>query len=334
METETVQIDTGIQKIEFRAMGSRILAAVESQDSAVAKVLAEVPGWFAVWEETLSRFKDDSELSSLNRNGHGPAPVKVSETLWEVLQAALSAADYTGGLVTPTLLNALENAGYTASFDAMQRESTNAVSALDQVASVDGSRADWREIKTYAETRSVVLPAGVRLDFGGIAKGWAADQAASLLGHYGPSLVDAGGDIAIGGPAPLSGDWPIGIDAPDMPAFSPGDLLGILTLTSGGVATSGRDYRRWQQDGQWRHHIIDPRTGSPAETDVVSATVVAPSASMAEIAAKVALLLGSTDGITWLEERPSLAGMLVLENGQVVQSRRLSNYIWSIQNGD
>jgi len=314
-------------------MGSRILVAVESDDPAVAEVLAEVPGWFAAWEQTLSRFKDDSELSRLNASAHNSAPVQVSGTLWEVLQAALSAADYTGGLVTPTLLNALENAGYTASFDAMQRESTNAVSAPGSDHRPPVTR-HWSLIKTYPDTRSVALPAGVRLDFGGVAKGWAADQAASRLAQYGPALVDAGGDIAVNGPVPRGGDWPIGIDAPEMPPFVPGDLLGILSITSGGVATSGRDYRRWQQDGQWRHHIIDPRTGSPADTDVVAATAIAPTASMAEIAAKVALLLGSTEGMAWLEARTWMAGLLVLENGQVLQSRRLSNYLWSNQNGN
>jgi thiamine biosynthesis lipoprotein len=109
--------------------------------------------------------------------------------------------------------------------------------------------------------------------------------------------------------------------------------LELLRITTGGVATSGRDFRRWRQGGQWRHHIIDPRTGSPANTNVLAATVIAPSACMAEIGAKVALLLGSGEGLEWLEARASLAGLLVLEDGSVVRSLRLRNYVWSTENG-
>src|SRR6476469_1818845 len=76
-----------------------------------------------------------------------------------------------------------------------------------------------------------------------------------------------------------------------------------------------------------QHHILDPRTGRPATSDVLSATVVGPSACEAETAAKVALILGSQDGLAWLDARPALAGLLVTENGQVVRSRRLGAYL-------
>src|SRR5207302_3387777 len=116
--------------------------------------------------------------------------------------------------------------------------------------------------------------------------------------------------------------WPIGIEAPLIPAFEPGTQLELLLLPSGGVATSGSDYRRWQQGGHWRHHIIDPRNGEPADSDVVAATIVALAASQAEIGAKVALLLGSGKGMEWLEERSSMAGLLVLSDGRILQSSR------------
>src|SRR5438552_12435855 len=109
-------------QIEFRAMGSQMLAAVKSDDPQAGSLLAEVPRWFAEWEQTLSRFKEDSELSQLNGIGSISAPVPVSDTLWTVLQLALRAAEYTKGLVTPTVLNALEAAGYATSFDVMMPE--------------------------------------------------------------------------------------------------------------------------------------------------------------------------------------------------------------------
>jgi thiamine biosynthesis lipoprotein len=344
MDNRKAPDEARVQKIEFRAMGSHMLAAVESDDPDVSALLAEVPGWFAGWEQALSRFKDDSELSELNRASSASSALGVSETLWTVLQLALKAAHDSGGLVTPTVLNALERAGYNASFDDVKgriETSTNAPGAGAENAGTGlNPRASvtWRDIKTSPGTRSVTLPSGLRLDFGGIAKGWAADEAAKMLAKYGPALVDAGGDIAVRGTQDRQVDWPVGVDAPAIPNFpgptSPDGLLDLLAIRSGGVATSGRDYRRWQQDGAWRHHIIDPRTEQPAETDVMTATVIAPTACEAEIAAKVVLLLGSNDGLAWLDARPSMAGLLVLDSGKVLRSRRFDNYVWSNENGN
>jgi thiamine biosynthesis lipoprotein len=94
------------------------------------------------------------------------------------------------------------------------------------------------------------------------------------------------------------------------------------------VATSGRDYRRWRRNGVWQHHIIDPRTNRPAKTDVLCATVIAPSACQAEMAAKTLLIMGSLEGLRWLEARPTFAGLVVLEDGTTLHSRRWLEHIW------
>jgi FAD:protein FMN transferase len=341
----TTQTMERVQQIEFRAMGSQVLAAVESADPEAARMLAEVPRWFAEWEQTLSRFKEDSELSQLNGIGSISAPVPVSDTLWRVLELSLRAAQYTKGLVTPTILNALESAGYDTGFDTITSESpalrvrtngsehgTWGVGTQQQPAGPVPGMMSWRKIRTYPETHTVRMPRGVRLDFGGIAKGWAADEAAGRLAKYGPAIVNAGGDIAVAGPPFHGSGWLIGIDAPALPGFPQDAPIELLCIRSGGVATSGRDYRRWHQAGEWRHHIIDPRTGSPAATDLLAATVVAPTACMAEIGAKMALLLGGARGLEWLEARPSLAGLLVFECGKIAHSRRLQHHLWSLGN--
>jgi thiamine biosynthesis lipoprotein len=207
---------------------------------------------------------------------------------------------------------------------------------------IEGKREkEWRKIKTNAAAHSVRLPVGVRLDLGGVAKGWAADEAASRLVQLGPSIVNAGGDIAVRGPALEAYHWLVGIMAPSFTGDSNADADGVeketqlelLSIDSGGLATSGRDYRRWKQGGLWKHHIIDPRTGAPAETDVMTATVVAPTACLAEVGAKMAFLLGGSAGLEWIEARPSLAALMVLENGQVLRSSRLASFIWTEQNG-
>jgi thiamine biosynthesis lipoprotein len=133
-----------------------------------------------------------------------------------VLQCALDAAQATAGLVNPTVLNALEAAGYRSSFDAMRRAATEGPPPPDGSAPAPPTPfARWREIEQNPATHSVRLPAGARLDFGGVAKGWAADEAVRRLAVHGPALVNAGGDIAIIGPRRSGDGWQNGVDAPD-----------------------------------------------------------------------------------------------------------------------
>jgi thiamine biosynthesis lipoprotein len=304
-----------MQRLEFRAMGCQMLAIVDSASGQATQALAQVPTAFAVWEQALSRFREDSELSRLNRSAG--RRVTVSTILWEVVQAALRAAHDSDGLAVPTLLDALEAAGYDRTFEALGPSAR-------QIAPTQ--TADWRTIECDPRTRSIYLPAGTRLDLGGIVKGWGAERAARALSAYGPALVDAGGDIAVSGAMADGQSWPVAIASP-LGIESEAENL-LLIINAGGVATSGRDYRRWLQAGRWQHHILDPRSGRPAETDVLSATVIAPTAVEAEVAAKASLILGSRDGLAWLEARPTLAGLLILEDGRALHSRRLRDCLW------
>jgi len=302
-----------MQELEFRAMGCRMHAVVDSPQPV--DQLRRVPKWFEDWEQTLSRFREDSELNRLNRNAG--SSVRTTIVLWEVIQASLQAASQSHGIVTPTLLAALESAGYDRTFDSLQPDEPRDRASWMLV-------GDWRLIECDSSTRSIMLPPGMRLDLGGIAKGWAADQAARRLGVFAPTLIDAGGDIAVSGPRANEEPWPIGVADPGEPDRN----LELLLIANGAVATSGRDYRRWQRNGVWRHHIIDPRSGEPAETDVVSVTVIAPTAVEAEMAAKMVLIMGSQAGLNWLEEQSTLSGLLVLENGHVLHSQRVEDYLW------
>lgn len=316
-----------MQRLEFRAMGSHMLAILDSDTSEAADILSLVPHWFADWEQRLSRFRADSELTQLNRSPERRVPV--STPVWEVLQLARWAEHASAGLVTPMLLEALETAGYDRSFDVRADACTplHPPVTRQSPAALTDRRAltvDWHAIDMDPHARSVRLPAGKRLDLGGIAKGWAAHRAIQLLAAYGPVLVDAGGDVAVSGPLSDGSPWPIGVADP----AALDRQIDLLMLSAGAVATSGRDYRRWQQNGVWKHHILDPRTGRPAETEVLSATVIAPTTYEAEMAAKVTLILGGRDGLAWLDKRPAYAGLLVLEDGQVLYSLRMQDYRW------
>jgi FAD:protein FMN transferase len=311
----------GMQQIEFHAMGCQMHAMVDTDDPNAQTALAAIPRRFEAWEQCLSRFRESSELVALNRRSG--ETVRASETLWQVTRRALQAAAQTDGLVTPTVLDALEAAGYARSMS----EPAGALSTLASapVSVLPAPRVhDWRVVKLEARRRTITLPRGVRLDLAGVAKGWAAEQAARQLARVAPALVEASGDIAVSGPRADGSNWPIGVAHP----FGQEEDLPLLLLAHEGVATSTRGYRRWLRGDKWQHHLIDPRTGLPAETDVFSATAIAPTATQAEAAAKVALILGSRAGIKWIEARADLAALLILENGAVLQSSRLEQYVW------
>ena len=186
--------------------------------------------------------------------------------------------------------DAVVGAGYDRTFDDLpaQGPSPQAGKTCGGDVRITGSRIDLGE--------------GVRLDLGGIGKGYAAERAASLLAEAGPCLVNAGGDVALRGTA-----WPIGIETSDGPL--------TLALENGALATSGRDRRVWRRGGRELHHLIDPGTGEPAESDLLRATVVAADAVEAEVWAKALFLAGADGAVAEADER-RLPCLLVTAGGE------------------
>ena len=261
---------------------------------------------FIEWEQTLSRFIPDSELSRLNQRAG--IPTAVSDLLYQVLATALTAAQATGGVYDPAMLEQLVQAGYDRTFDDLP-----AVRFGPIIPGEPGGR--WRGIQVDPIRRSVTLPVGIKLDFGGIAKGMAVDAALERLHQSGilsggqgisSALINAGGDLAVLGLPPAAERWPIAV---------PGwEQFWTIPLHHGAVATSGIAHRHWWQDNTLRHHLLDPRTGLPAQSDLWSVTVVADRCEQAEVAAKVAFILGSRQGADFLR-RHRIAGLLVREDG-------------------
>jgi thiamine biosynthesis lipoprotein len=219
----------------------------------------------------LTRFDPRSELCALNADPRAEVPA--SPLLRRAVQAALLGARRTGGLADPTLLDAVEAAGYARSRAGVAPASLDAAlrGAPPRRPATPGRH--WEQIRVGEAT--VTRPPGLRIDLGGSAKGLAADWAASRLrGRY---VVDCGGDVRVGGTHDVA-------------------LRGTahtLRVADGAVATSGIDRRVWRcGDGSHAHHLLDPGTGEPAWTGLISATALAPTALEAEALAKAALLSG------------------------------------------
>ncbi len=288
-----------MERLAFKAMGTDGEALLEAPDGPETMLaLASVEREFERLEALLSRFRPDSELSRLNADGE----VEAGDDFLAVTRLAFAARERTGGRFDPTVHDALVAAGYDRSFELLDHvtlEDAGAVSLQQSPARGGGRLPD--------SGRRLALPPGVRLDLGGIAKGYAVDRAVELLAPLGPCLVNAGGDLAVRG-VPAAGIWPVGVDTP----------AGALTLglTEGALATSGTDRRRWRVGAEERHHLIDPRTGLPSDSDLLTVTVAADTAVDAEVLAKALFLVGEEEATAEADELGAPA-LLVTRDGRV-----------------
>jgi len=287
----------------FRAIGTSVSVVVAEQ-RALSEATELVRSHVSALDAAASRFRDDSEITALNAAAGRPR--RVSWLLFVALEEGLLAARISGGVVSPTVGEALQRCGYDRDFD---RVSPSGPPLRLQMRRVPG----WQGIVLDRTERTVTLPKGVQVDLGATAKAGCADRAAlaaSALTETGV-VVNLGGDLAVAGPPPQDGwairiaDW---VDAgPDSPSVT-------VAVRTGGLATSGTAHRRWTRGNQVLHHLIDPATGAPASPCWRTVTVVADTCLMANVASTAAVILGSA-APCWLAQR-GFHARLVSESGR------------------
>lgn len=306
----------------WQALGSTVV--VRYQAPANQAVRAAVERELHAIDAAASRFSPDSELSRVNA-GAGRR-IEVSPLLLEAVALGVRAAQITGGAVDPTLGQSLIAAGYDRDWTELAPAPTRLPQVRTQLRAIDLEPAlrrparivvrrrpvaAWRRIELGADPPSVRLPPGVTLDLGATAKALAADRAAQaghLAGDVGV-LVSLGGDIATRGEPPETG-WQI-LTTDDHRA--PPDAVGqIVSIRSGGLATSSITTRRWSHHGQPMHHIFDPTAGEPVRSCWRTATVAASSCADANIASTAAIVLG-TAAAGWLAEQGLPARLVALD---------------------
>jgi thiamine biosynthesis lipoprotein len=279
-----------MERHAFHAMGTQVEALLDAPPSLDAVLaLASVEREFRRLEGLLTRFDSASELSRLNAAG----AIEAGADLLAVVELALAARERTGGRFDPAIHDALVAAGYDRTFELVTGGAT-----APPPRTAGGVRVRGRRIE---------LDPGVRLDLGGIGKGYAVDRATALLAPHGPCLVNAGGDLAVAG-VPRAGVWPVGVETPS------GSLT--LGLSQGALATSGSDRRRWRAGETVHHHLIDPSTGRPSDSDLLRVTVTAASAVEAEVLAKALFLAGEDAAVAEADEL-GVPALLVTRDGRV-----------------
>jgi thiamine biosynthesis lipoprotein len=296
-------------RVEFRAVGTICSAAVTArgdEERQARRALAAAQTEVSACESALSRFDLASDLSRLNASAG--RWTRIDRRLAEALEFALRAREDTGGRFDPTVLPALVAAGYDRSFEQLVERPAR-------------RPAGWRpgaRIDVDPDAGLARVEAGAAVDLGGIGKGYAADRALeAMLDAWPPArgvLVDLGGDLAAAGDPPGGGPWRIAV----ADARTAGVTAGVLLVRSGGVATSGRDVRRFGR-GRSLHHLIDPSTGEPARPGPLAVTVVAPTAAEAEAHATALAISGPGAAASHVAARPLIAAYYLPSDGDPLQ---------------
>jgi FAD:protein FMN transferase len=302
---------------EFRAMSTEILLAAEGPQEDIERGFNKVQEFIAASEKRFTRFSPESELSQLNRaSGNW---FEASADLYEIVDLALTYYKKTHGLFDPAILDALEYIGYTRTIDELR-----AYGAAEPLAPVRLSPYRFSDTRMDRECLRIGLPRNMRIDLGGIAKGWIAERAAHLLAEYCEACaVDAGGDAYLVGLPAGEKDWRVTLEDPRDPDRG----LAILKLQPGAVATSTITRRRWKQNSKEQHHLIDPRTQQAAVTDLVSVTVIAPHAAQAEVYAKSLLISGGRQAARLAEQAGNIEFIAVDQQNQMWGSNRSREYL-------
>ena len=298
---------TGTASACWTSLGCLVhLTVTEPGTLDAARALLEAD--LAALDAACSRFRPDSELAQLDQAAGQPVPV--SPLLAEAVAVALRAAELTGGDVDPTVGEAIVAAGYDRDFTLVPADGP-AVNLV--VRAVPG----WHQVRLDVGSRTLTMPAGVRLDLGATAKAWTADRSAARIAATLDTgvLVGLGGDISVAGPAPAGG-WRIRVqDVTAHPDEDPSGPATVVAITGGGLATSSTTARRWRRGGSVLHHILDPRTGLPPAPVWRTVSVTAATCADANTASTAAIIRGDA-APGWLA-RLRLPARLVADSGRV-----------------
>ncbi|HVU72081.1 MAG TPA: FAD:protein FMN transferase [Mycobacteriales bacterium] len=297
----------GFGGARWDALGTTARVVV-TDPAALPGVRAAVEAAVDAIDLAASRFRDDSELQQLN-NAAGEWR-DASPLLVRALRVALDAAEWTGGLVDPTVGASMVGLGYDRTFRLVAADGPAITVALH-------AAPGWQAVELDDAAARVRIPRGTLIDLGATAKGLASDIAAADAAAAAGCgvLVSLGGDIAVAGDAP-EGGWSVLVEdvheAADPDA--PSQTIGLLR---GGLATSSTRARRWRRGGSELHHIIDPRSGGPARGPWRTVSTLAETCVLANAGSTAAMVMGA-GAERWLADR-NIPARLVTHEGHITR---------------
>ena len=304
--------------VTFRAFDT--VCAVSADVDAAA--LRGVEALCARYELLLSRFNPDSRLFALNVAAG--KWIDVGEELANVLRAALGYCERTDGLFDITM------GGVCRLWDFKRGVVPGAAAVTEALAHVG-----WRNVRVEGAQARIVDPQ-TTIDLGGMAKGYIADRVIDLLKRRGATsgVINLGGNVACLGGKPDGGAWNVGLRAP-VPSSGSLQAASFASVSVRGksVVTSGVYERAFMRNGRVLHHILDPRTGKPAETDVLSATVIADKSIDADGYTTALIIMGADEALTFAEQTPGIEAILLTTNAHLLKTTGMQGEDVQLQAG-
>jgi thiamine biosynthesis lipoprotein len=310
-------------RVAFRSMASEITVWVVGAGAGAQEACTAAQAVIERVAATCTRFDPTSDL--MRANAAGTSWTVVSRECFDALRAAYAAHLDTDGLFDPRVLRALSAYGYDTSLPFETRRLSLPVATGAASRRRGLGRRTWRP-KFDADRRAVRV-GREPVDLGGIGKGLAVRWAAELLGEAGrATLVEAGGDLVALGAGPDGDGWMVAVESP----LGDPDPAAVLRVTDRAVATSSTRVRSWTVGGAEVHHLIDPRTGRSADTDLASVTVVGDDPALAEVWSK-ALFVTGRGAIRAAADDRGLAALWIDRSGRVGSSRAMRPYVeWQV----
>jgi FAD:protein FMN transferase len=280
-----------LHTLRFQAMNTLVELTAEGDERQFRGAEQMTVDWFQYVESRFSRFRADSELSRLNEAA-GELCL-VSETMLEVIRLADCYRALTGGIYNPVISNALIRVGYGDSFDLVNKR---AVPAVIEPSNLQATYDEPLMMRIDSNMKSIQLAKQTTIDLGGIVKSWAVQRLAEWLrsdGCFEKGMLNAGGDLTVWhAPGYTAEPWLVGIENP----WNEEEDYGSIPICRGSVATSSTLGRQWMTNLGSMHHLIDPRTMLPSQSDVVQCTVWGNDVVACEIWAKTLCILGRAEG--------------------------------------
>ncbi|MDQ8205089.1 FAD:protein FMN transferase [Pelagicoccus sp. SDUM812003] len=300
--------ETQLYDLSFKAMGTLCRILFQASDNEHASVFAQSAyQWVSHFESKYSRFLPHSLISQINASA-GRSAVALDREASQLLDLAGAIASSTNGLIDATSLPLIRLWDYH-----LKDRKPPTESQIEQARELVG----WDKVNKWSDAIELTVP-GMALDLGGFGKEWAVDRVAELAVAHGirNGLVDFGRDIRVLGTPPNRPAWHVAIEDPNTPQIP----YASLAATDMAIATSNNSIRKFTYQGKQYGHIIDPRTGRPADTRTRSATVIAASALQAGLLATQSMMLSPEAAFERIEEDFGSEGILLLPNKEMITS--------------
>ncbi|MEE8722808.1 MAG: FAD:protein FMN transferase [Eggerthellaceae bacterium] len=287
--------------------------SADADDAALDRVVALCERF----EKTFGRFNPESELYRLNHAGG--APTTVSDELAAIISAALGYCERTDGLFDITMGSVTRLWDFHAGTIPARADIDR---ALEHV--------NWQNVTVDGSVVTIADPAAW-IDLGGIAKGYIADRIIEQLQADGARhiLVNLGGNVAVAGGKPDGTPWKVGLRRPASSEATMGvaQSFAVVQLENGSAVTSGTYERAFERDGRLYHHILDPKTGEPAQTDLLSVTVVSKRSLDGDGYTTALIAMGADRALAFCEDLPDVECVAVTTDGDVLATSGIGDAI-------